>query len=43
MPEKLEEANLHQIIEALKFVLDKIGQAEDDKGAAMSMKNWLIS
>jgi hypothetical protein len=33
MPQALDEANLHQIIEALKFVLDKIGQTGDDKGA----------
>lgn len=31
MPEKLDGANLHQIIEALKFVLDKIGRAEEEK------------
>lgn len=33
LPEKLYEANLHQIIEALKFVLDKVGQAGGDEGA----------
>jgi hypothetical protein len=31
LPEKLYEANLHQIIEALKFVLEKIGQTGDDQ------------
>jgi hypothetical protein len=29
MTEKLEEANLHQITEALKFVFEKMGQTED--------------
>ncbi len=31
LPEKLDEANLHQIIEALKLVLDKAGQAGGDR------------
>ena len=30
IPDKLDEANLHQLTEALKFVLDKIGQKGDD-------------
>lgn len=38
LPEKLEEANLHQLIEALKFVLDRVGQAEDDEGAGVYEK-----
>ncbi len=33
LPEKLEEANLHQTIEALKFVLEKVGQVEGDRSA----------
>jgi transposase-like protein len=33
MTEKLDEANLHQITEALKFVFDKIGQTEEDDGS----------
>lgn len=33
MTEKLEEANLHQITEALKFVFDKIGQTGEDDGS----------
>jgi hypothetical protein len=33
LPEKLYEANLHQIIEAFKFILDKVGQAGDGSEA----------
>lgn len=33
MTEKLGEANLHQITEALKFVFDKLGHTEEDDGS----------